>query len=156
MTKMRVMLFLSALGPCLVAAACECGFSTQNRQNQTAGPWIFTNMIETDFTKVRNISQDTDWVREEFNVSAEAGRGKYGKQFMPQNIVERPAPKAGESAAQGDDPAGLVLRVDSALDNDAVGCAELDSARLDLLWGSYRAGMKLPNVPGTCAAFFWV
>ncbi|KAK3692663.1 concanavalin A-like lectin/glucanase domain-containing protein [Podospora appendiculata] len=33
--------------------------------------------------------------------------------------------------------------------------AEVDSSRLDLSYGTFRALMKMSSVPGTCAAFFW-
>ena len=53
--------------------------------------------------------------------------------------------------------AGLQLTVDSGLPvNGYIKTAQMDSAREDLLWGTYRAGMKLTKVAGTCASFFWV
>ncbi|KAL2164094.1 hypothetical protein VTH06DRAFT_3308 [Thermothelomyces fergusii] len=33
--------------------------------------------------------------------------------------------------------------------------AELDTRRLDMMWGTFRAMMKVSPVAGTCAAFFW-
>ncbi|KAH6850124.1 glycoside hydrolase family 16 protein [Chaetomium sp. MPI-CAGE-AT-0009] len=36
-----------------------------------------------------------------------------------------------------------------------VSVAELDTERLDLWWGTFRAMMKVSRVGGTCAAFFW-
>jgi beta-glucanase (GH16 family) len=33
---------------------------------------------------------------------------------------------------------------------------EIDSLRRDMRYGSFRVGMKMSDVPGTCAAFFWV
>lgn len=57
---------------------------------------------------------------------------------------------------RGGDP-GVVLVVDGGLPADGyVDIAQMDSFRSDMLWGSYRAGMKLSPVAGTCAAFFWV
>lgn len=34
--------------------------------------------------------------------------------------------------------------------------AEIDSLRDDIRYGSFRIGMKMAEVEGTCAAFFWV
>jgi hypothetical protein len=33
---------------------------------------------------------------------------------------------------------------------------EIDSLRRDMRCGSFRVGMKMSEVAGTCAAFFWV
>jgi len=60
------------------------------------------------------------------------------------------------SGELGGDP-GIQLIVDAGIpSNGYVQVAEMDSSREDMLWGSYRAAMKLTLVPGTCAAFFWV
>ena len=56
----------------------------------------------------------------------------------------------------GGDP-GLDLIVKGGIPSDSyVDIAQLDSVRTDMLWGSYRASMKLPSINGTCSAFFWV
>jgi hypothetical protein len=56
----------------------------------------------------------------------------------------------------GGDP-GVRLTVNGGPATDGyVKTAEMDSHRTDLLWGTYRASMKLTPVPGTCSAFFWV
>ncbi|KND92800.1 Beta-glucanase [Tolypocladium ophioglossoides CBS 100239] len=148
---MHLLIVLLAFTPCLAAAVCECGYSSKGPQ-EVDGPWLFTDVVESDFTKIANISQDKDWVRQQFNVSAKDGRGKYGKAFGLDNIASRPT----ASLVKGGPAAGLDLRVGTLLDNDAVPGAEIDSARMDMHWGSYRAGMKLTSTNGTCAAFFWV
>ena len=57
---------------------------------------------------------------------------------------------------RGGDP-GAQLLVGGGIPADGhVSVAEMDSSRGDLLWGSYRAALKLTPVPGTCSAFFWV
>lgn len=68
----------------------------------------------------------------------------------------------GGESIKGGDP-GLQLWVrgrDDLLDlqggGQAIRSAELASVRLDMGVGSYRVGMKMPSVSGTCAAFFWV
>lgn len=56
----------------------------------------------------------------------------------------------------GGDP-GLQLTVSGGVPSDGyVDTAEMDSVRTDMLWGSYRASMKLSPIAGTCSAFFWV
>lgn len=75
------------------------------------------------------------------------------------NILSNPIPDLNNwtgPGVLGGDP-GLQLTVDGGIPGDGyVKNAELDSSRTDLLWGSYRASMKLTLTPGTCAAFFWV
>jgi hypothetical protein len=51
---------------------------------------------------------------------------------------------------------GLQLVVGSSLVQDMVPVAEIDTQRLDFFYGTFRASMKVTDVPGTCAAFFWV
>lgn len=147
---MHLLIVLLAVAPCLTAAVCECGYSSKGPQ-EANGPWLFTDVVESDFTQIANISQDEDWVRQQFNVSAKDGRGRYGKAFGLDNIASRP-----KASLKGSSAAGLDLRVGTLLNNDAVPGSEIDSARMDMHWGSYRTGMKLTNINGTCAAFFWV
>ena len=62
---------------------------------------------------------------------------------------------SGPSQLGGD--AGLQLYVGGGIPSDGlVPVAEVNSVREDMLWGSYRAAMKLTLIPGTCGAFFWV
>ncbi|KAL7955410.1 glycoside hydrolase family 16 protein [Trichoderma compactum] len=151
---------------CIVAADCECGFLTQgqerNRSGNGAGQLFFTNMMESKFFEMRDISRDGTWRRQQYNVSARAGRGEYGKSFALDNVYttardgegeSEDADAAGSNSTTGGDGVGLV--VGSTVVNEAIPVAELDSARSDLHYGSYRAGMKLTAVNGTCAAFFW-
>lgn len=162
-----LLLLALALVPHLVAADCECGFVThasaaqkQARDSPGTGQLFFTNMLESKFFELKNISLDGTWRRQQYNVSARAGRGEYGKAFAVKNVYSLPESGGGDSTAgtgssshPGDD--GVALVVGSTLTNDAVPVAELDSARSDMVFGSYRAGMKLTPVNGTCAAFFW-
>jgi hypothetical protein len=114
-------------------------------------------MLETDFGTVQDMASTVDWVRQEYNVSAEDGRGEHGKAFRSTNVEPRL-----ESSVEGDGGAGdvgkavLQLKVGASLGDGAVPAAEVDSARLDLHWGSFRTGMKVTSTNGTCAAFFWV
>lgn len=161
-------ILLLALVPHLVAADCECGFVarsplTKQQAQDYPGPdqLFFTNMLESRFYDIQNISRDSTWKRQQYNVSARAGRGEYGKTFAINNVYS--VPQTGSmkdpsqlSAGYADSTnGGIALVVSSALDNDSIPVAELDSARSDMSFGSYRAGMKLTPVNGTCAAFFW-
>lgn len=128
----------------LITSRCECGYSVGDADNQEA--LLFTDHLETDFNQASDISKSNQWLAQQFDVSAEDGRGTYGKRFMPSNVVTQPSL----------DGTGLGLRVGSDIQHGAVPAAEIDTRRLDLRWGSYRAGMKLTAVNGTCAAFFWV
>ncbi|KFA52775.1 hypothetical protein S40293_01005 [Stachybotrys chartarum IBT 40293] len=140
MSILHLMLVLPFAG-----ADCQCGYSIKN-DGGDGRRLLFMDLLESDFTETEDISLDTDWVRQSFNVSAEAGRGEFGKAFLPDNIkIHRTE----------DDDTGLGLRVARGTDSEFVPVAEIDTSRVDLLWGSYRAGMKLSGVEGTCAAFFW-
>ncbi|PTB35389.1 glycoside hydrolase family 16 protein [Trichoderma asperellum CBS 433.97] len=162
-----IAILLLALAPHLVAADCECGFVThtsaaqkQARDSSGTSQLFFTNMLESKFFELKNISLDGTWRRQQYNVSARAGRGEYGKAFAVKNVYSLPGSGDGDSTAStgsSSHPAddGVALVVGSTLTNDAVPVAELDSARSDMVFGSYRAGMKLTPVNGTCAAFFW-
>jgi hypothetical protein len=149
---MHCRLLLLGLFPPFVFANCECGYVVKS-PDQADGSWVFTDVLETDFTQTGSIASDGDWVGQGFNVTAEAGRGEWGKAFSPNNIIGN-----GESAATGSNPdAGVQLRVSPLVSEiDMVPVAELDTSRRDIHWGSFRAGMKLTKVEGTCAAFFWV
>ncbi|KAF7955800.1 hypothetical protein EAE96_004723 [Botrytis aclada] len=137
-------------------ADCECGYSSFI--GDSVEPYIFTDLIESDFLHIPNITFDTDWRRQQFNMSADAGRGPYGMNYSIEQVTSNPILDENTWSGDGEfgvDP-GVQLTVgggDPA--NGFVQTAEMDSAREDLLWGTYRAAMKLTLTPGTCAAFFW-
>lgn len=133
-------------------ALCECGYTANGYGDDK--PWLFTDMLESRFIKTNSMSPLQDWLSQEYNVSAQDGRGKYGKEFISSNILTHPQDPATEGFNQSS--AGVELRVKSNVRDGAVLAAEMDTSRRDLHWGSYRAGMKLTKVSGTCAAFFWV
>lgn len=151
-----VWLMFALAGLAQAQGSCQCGFSVTSRDNETDS-WLFTEMIETDFSTVQDMTTMTDWVRQEYNVSAEEGRGEYGKAFVTNN-VEPMINKGvmGDEASDRGEKRVLGLKVNSSLSDDAVPAAEIDSSRLDLHWGSYRTGMKVTGSNGTCSAFFWV
>jgi hypothetical protein len=139
----------------IISADCECGYSTVI--NSTT--YVFSDLIETDFLHLSDISMDTDWFRPSFNVTAQASRGKYGTFFQTENIISNslidPNSFTGPSRLGGD--AGLQMYVRGGIPaSGLVPVAEVDSARTDLLWGTYRAAMKMTDQEGTCGAFFWV
>ncbi|KIL84720.1 hypothetical protein FAVG1_11947 [Fusarium avenaceum] len=134
----------------LVSAECECGYEIGN--NEGDGFSLFMDRLETDFGQLHDLSQSHDWVAQQFTVSAKDGRGNYSKAFTPANVYI----PGGESQDQSDHGDGLQLRVSSDIGEDnKVPASEVDTARLDLHWGSFRAGMKLTETKGTCSAFFW-
>ncbi|OAA59377.1 Concanavalin A-like lectin/glucanase [Cordyceps fumosorosea ARSEF 2679] len=144
-----ILVWLGNVSATAPAPACSCGYQVGGANGES---WLFTEVIETDFTRVKSIAAATDWRRQEFNVSAEAGRGKYSKYFTPKNVAIGPG---GATQGASGKQAGVELSVGATIVNGAVPVAEMDTARQDLLWGSFRAGMKLTPVQGTCAAFFW-
>ncbi|KAK1595219.1 concanavalin A-like lectin/glucanase domain-containing protein [Colletotrichum navitas] len=137
--------------PDVTRAACECGYSA----NITGTVEVFTDLIETDFTKVMDIENDADWIRQEFNKTNTNARGPLGEDFQPANIaaVHEGSSSYGFSSTKAD--AGLQLLVRSSTVNGMVPGAEIDSAREDVKYGSFRAMIKVPSIAGTCAAFFW-
>lgn len=138
-----------------VSADCECGYSSTI--NSTT--YVFSDLIETDFLHLSDIAADTDWIRQSYNVTAQASRGTYGTYSQIENVISNavldPNSFVGPSKLGGD--AGLGMYVRGGIPASGyVPIAEVDSARTDLLWGSYRAALKMTNQTGTCSAFFWV
>ncbi|KAJ0109544.1 glycoside hydrolase family 16 protein [Diaporthe amygdali] len=129
-------------------ADCECGYSTSvsnttDTQQQQQQSFVFTDLIEANFANVSDISKNTDWVRQEFNTSATQARGTYGEMFAVDNVEAR----------EGGD--GLQITVRSDVVEDMLSGGEIDSARLDVFYGSFRSSLKLTDVGGTVSAFFW-
>ena len=120
-------------------ADCECGYSTSIE----GAHHVFTDLIETDFSRVEDIKHNTDWSRQAFNMSSKRARGDFGEMFVIENVVS-------------EKEKGLQLVVQGQNVDDMVPVAELDSERVDVFYGTFRASMKLTSTPGTCAAFFWV
>ncbi len=138
----------------LVLADCECGYlSTINSTSSGSSNndhVLFTDLIETDFTRLpntTNLIQHPDWAPQAFNLTRQKARGDYGEMFAVENVQH--------GGGMGQD-LQLVVRGVNELVGGMVGVAELDTRRLDLWWGSFRASMKVSAVGGTCAAFFWV
>ncbi|KAH8879869.1 concanavalin A-like lectin/glucanase [Thozetella sp. PMI_491] len=128
----------------VASADCECGYATTI--NGAATPYVFTDLIESDFAKTNNISANADWVRQAFNLTNTRARGDYGEMFSANNVAANPS---------GATDPGLALMVRAQRVEGMVPVAEIDTERMDLFWGSFRASLKLSKTPGTCAAFFW-
>jgi hypothetical protein len=122
-------------------ADCECGYSAPTGTD-TQELAVFTDLIESNFSTIPDISQDSDWVRQAFNFTPAQARGPVGEMFVVDNVASSDA--------------GLQLKVQAQAVDGMVPVAEIDTSRLDVFWGTFRASMKLTNVSGTCAAFFWV
>ncbi|KHO00860.1 Concanavalin A-like lectin/glucanase [Metarhizium album ARSEF 1941] len=114
-------------------------------QQRGNGSLLFMHKLETDFASMDDTLSASEWIKQQYNVSAKAGRGTYGKTFLTENVFLPPEPEK-----------GIALRVGSQITSlRAISSAEVDTSRTDMFWGSYRATMKLSRVGGTCAAFFW-
>lgn len=142
--------FVLSLAPSPASANCECGYVLGppnvaiSKSDQP--PIVFTEVTESNFGRLGagDIGRNTDWARQAFNLTAANSRGTYGESFTVDNVKP------------GTDAEGLKLMVGSALVGGMVPGAEIDTSRLDMAWGTFRASIKLTDVPGTCAAFFWV
>lgn len=128
------------------AADCECGYATVSnssssdtpqQQQQQGETFVFTDLIEANFANISDVSKNTDWVRQEFNTSAAQARGAYGQMFAVDNV---------ETTGGGD---GLGLTVRSDVVEGMLSGGEIDSARLDVSYGSFRSSLRLTDVAGT-------
>ncbi|KAK5663978.1 hypothetical protein OQA88_190 [Cercophora sp. LCS_1] len=138
-----VLLFVGSIR--FVSADCECGYSYRLDRNSSSREYVFTEATESNFARrhEEDIGDDTDWARQAFNLSAQLARGEYGEMFDVRNI------------GLGSQEEGLVLTVGSTTVQAMVPVAEIATRRLDMLWGTFRASIKITDVPGTCTAFFW-
>lgn len=137
-------------------AACECGYSVNGTNAEYFG--LFTNAHETDFLHVSDKSSitTTGWLPQVYNVTAQNAHGEYGKSFQWGNVVPNPMPDGqwnGDAIGVGDP--GLQLWVRSELEEGMVPVAEIATAPDNMLYGSFRSGVKMTGINGTCGAFFW-
>ncbi|KAL8682926.1 MAG: hypothetical protein Q9186_001089 [Xanthomendoza sp. 1 TL-2023] len=101
------------------------------------------------------MNEQKDWVRQVWDIPA-VGTAGWGRNMTLENTVTNPlASDVGAQGVKGGDP-GVELRVTAGEPKGgAVKGAELASARRDMLFGSFRAGMKYTGQSGTCGAFFF-
>ncbi len=131
---------------------CPCGFAVNGSDT------VFTDMVETDFLHLTNITDAIDWQVQEYNVTRKNARGPFGKLAAPENVVANPLQDQyswNGSSVLGGDP-GMQMWVRGVPVEGMVGMGEIAALRDDMLYGTFRVGMKLTGVRGTCGAFFWV
>ncbi|KAI0435172.1 glycoside hydrolase, family 16 [Xylaria sp. FL1042] len=148
------LLFSSARGD------CECGYSITTSSDGIQH--VFTDLHETDFVHV-DITGDGKggashgWAPQGYNISSQVSRGPFGESFAVQNvmsnIIKNPETFDGPGTLGLD--AGLLLLVRDVKQDDRVPVAEVSTTGLDYFYGTFRAGIKTTDVPGTCSAFFW-
>ncbi|KAF1827057.1 glycoside hydrolase family 16 protein [Dissoconium aciculare CBS 342.82] len=149
---------LSLLG--LVSAAnCPCGYKLDS---PSSGSILLTEAVETDFLHIGNAAKLDLWLPQEYRQTAQAANGPLGRSFDVKNVAANPLRDphswAG-SSVRGGDP-GLQLWVNRTLTpgdsgGSMVHCAEIVMQRGDILYGSFRIGLKTTTVNGTCGAFFF-
>ncbi|KAI1144578.1 glycoside hydrolase family 16 protein [Hypoxylon sp. FL0543] len=159
MASLHVLASLFAL-PDLVRADCECGYSIVTSSDNKR--YLFTDLLESDFIHL-DITDDVQsygeygWAPQEFNMSSEVARGPYGESYTPQNVISNniadPQVFAGPGSKGGD--AGLNLVVKSEIREGMVTSADVSTTNSNYYHGTFRAGIKVTDIPGTCAAFFW-
>ncbi|KAI1106880.1 glycoside hydrolase family 16 protein [Jackrogersella minutella] len=159
MAPLRVLAPISLLSS-LVFANCECGYSiitaSDNKQ------YLFTDLFESDFVHL-DITDgpqgygEYGWAPQDFNMSSEVARGPYGELYTPQNVISNNIADeqvfSGTGTKGGD--AGLNLVVKSEIRDGMVTGADVSTTNLHYFHGTFRAGIKVTDIPGTCSAFFW-
>ncbi|PSK43160.1 Beta-glucanase [Elsinoe australis] len=166
-----------------VSSTCDCGYSVTTTPSVTndeppAPPsaYTFTDLLQTDFLHVYALpnytTSNTDriaafgWQAQAYNVSPADARGPYGKAAQVENVLVNPLRDewdwGGEGINGGDPGLQLWVRNQANLlqlqDNDdelAIKTGEMAMLRDDMVYGSFRVGMKMSSIRGTCAAFFW-
>ncbi|KAF3307498.1 hypothetical protein TWF173_002947 [Orbilia oligospora] len=139
-------------------AACECGYSV----NSTSDPEyaVFTDLLESDFTKIKNFQDDTDWQPQVWELDPKKALGPYGRATRLEAIVPNPAVNISiNSKGIYGGHAGLNLLVPKNYtvirgEKYLIG-AELDSARNDMFYGTFRIGYRTTKWAGTCFGFYW-
>ncbi|KAL8958163.1 MAG: hypothetical protein Q9183_005894, partial [Haloplaca sp. 2 TL-2023] len=136
------------------SAARECGYSSH--AIQTDEDQIYTDVLETDFLHLNDITTNPDWIRQVWEVPP-VGTAGWGRNISLENVIPNPlAGDTGTEGVNGGDP-GLRMRVKPGEpEGGYIGGAEIDTARRDMLYGSFRVGMKYTVESGTCGAFFFV
>ncbi|KAI1811127.1 glycoside hydrolase, family 16 [Poronia punctata] len=149
-----LVLFDTAIGD------CECGYSMTVNSDGTRH--VFTDLLETDFVHA-DVTGDGrggarhGWAPQGYNITREAARGAFGESFMIKNVMSDTIKDGSKSEGTGPagPDAGLHLVVREAKADDRVPVAEISTTGLDYLYGTFRAGIRITDVAGTCSAFFW-
>ncbi|KAI0402908.1 glycoside hydrolase, family 16 [Xylaria palmicola] len=141
-------------------ADCECGYSTTTGSDGTQH--VFTDLHETDFIHA-DITGDGKggashgWAPQGYSISSTASRGPYGETFAVRNVMSNTIkdPKRFDGRGSLGLDAGLLLAVRNVMQDNRVPVAEVSTTGLHYFYGTFRAGIKVTDVPGTCSAFFW-
>ena len=156
-------LLIAALLLKVVNTSCECGYSINTSTTNTthpSSPVVFNTILTTDFLHLKSITNNPDWIPQAYTVSPALARGPYGKNASVGNVITNPLASkwdwAGPGAGGGDAGLKLLVRSGAGVVGGLIGMAELASARTDVLYGSFRAGMKVTPTNGTCGAVFFV
>ncbi|KAJ8127698.1 hypothetical protein O1611_g5938 [Lasiodiplodia mahajangana] len=155
--------WIFAVLPLLLGAAtgdCECGYSITAGGDDTQ--YIFTDLHETDFIHIDVTGNGEGeashgWAPQGYNISSQASRGPFGESFTVKNVmsnINKDPKEFGGRGTLGSD-AGLLLVVRDVPQEDRVPVAEISTTDLNYFYGTFRAGIKITDVPGTCSAFFW-
>jgi hypothetical protein len=79
--------------------------------------------------------------------------------FTGLNVVSNPIANAsdwtGPPVSAGDPGVQLIVGAGVPA-NGFIQVSQMNSVRQDLLFGTYRALLKITAIPGTCTSFFWV
>lgn len=59
-----------------IFAFCECGYTISSAA--AGSSFSFTDIIESDFLHIKDVSEDTDWSIQGYAVTAQDSRGPYG------------------------------------------------------------------------------
>ncbi|KAI1340576.1 glycoside hydrolase family 16 protein [Xylariaceae sp. FL0016] len=138
-------------------AACECGYSVHTGTERTR--YVFTDLFESDLVHVNVLGGEQGWAAQEDNRTAEAARGPYGELFTVDDVFANTI--ADRAVFDGDGVRGpgaglqLMVKGNSEIAGGMVSNAEIATTGLDYFYGTYRAGIKVTDVEGTCSAFFW-
>ncbi|KAK8034784.1 hypothetical protein PG993_009779 [Apiospora rasikravindrae] len=160
-------LLLFLLHPLPTAADCECGYSTTTTANggAAASDLVFSELLESDFTRIDYFGDEYKgprrWARQVFDKSASTARGPFGEAYVTGNAVsnivttKKIKTTSNNDNGGGGGQGGLQLVVGSKVVDGMVQNAEIATMGQDYFHGTYRVGLKVTDVPGTCTAFFW-
>lgn len=151
--------FLLLLGS--ATSDCECGYSITTESD--GEQHIFTDLLETDFIHV-DVTGDGrgaashGWAPQVYNITSQTSRGPFGEFFDVKNVVSDTIKdqKLFDGPGSLGMDAGLHLVVRNEMVDSNVPVAEISTTGLHYFYGTFRAGIKTTDVPGTCSAFFWV
>ncbi|KAG1468135.1 hypothetical protein G6F56_004016 [Rhizopus delemar] len=112
---------------------CDCGFMDENYQ-------VWSNIWYSDYSKYKSITHNDQYYQVmDYTIKSKA-KNTIDRVFSPNNI---------KLNAQG---MTLTVKKDG---QDKYSSASIGTKRSDFLYGTFRARMKISQVPGTVAAFFY-